>query len=867
LDTKGLDENSALFYLYLQMTRVFFLLFLSTFYFTAHAQLLGEGKYVEKQFDFSPEALEARYRFFQNYPGVVETEISKWREIGPLENPGNYGQSERQYKRIRGIGRIYCIEFDPNVESRIFAGSPTGGLWISRNNGESWVNGGTDFLPNPGISHIQLHPTDSNTWFIATGDGDDLFSFSYGIYRTQNGGKSWVSINGQKNPLPVTSLTESWNPVTIRKMALVPNNPNILYAATTEGLYRTTNALAGSGSVEWEKLYEGSFYDVQIVPNSRGARILAGGETVVYSLNSGESWQEIRDIEETHYGKLSGKRKRTTIRISPDKSTQAYLALTVDDGEGSTRFEAVLYRYDLSRQRMEFIAELPREMGPQKYMGAGRAQSITVSPENASEIILGNVMNLYRSMDGGKTFEALGKDFHDDLHWVCYRESSAEIWLGTDGGVSSSVDSGQTWRQHDVNLNVLNAFNMGYGRRVKTYSYGGYDIGCNLTDSLGQFMVATFGDGFETEIDDSNSDSIIYYTAVNGYISRIVKGQKSTFVTPPRNLTGAQWKRHFVIDRQRSGVIYSAGNSPLVSQNYGDDWEVLGPEIEHDIWEVFLGHQVKEAVYAIAVNPFAILKYEYNSNQWIDVTPSVYGFENNQPIKRWASDVYVHPTDPNRFWVTYGRYENGGGNYPIPKVIEVNNGIARDLTGILEGDRALENLKVYEVVYQGGSSDRVFVGTNAGVYYKDGRTKKWIKIPGLPHAAVHELEMDECRGVLYAATYGRGIWETDLLLADDPVRIRKDETWEEDRDVYSNIIIPSGKTLTIKGVVNMAEGKEIIVLPGAKLIIDGGEVTNRCGMKWAGFDLRESNSFLFRRPKGKVEFLNNGRFTSVKRPD
>lgn len=862
-----MNENSALFYFTSDMQKIFILLSFITLTLFAQAQLLEERKYSEKHIDFSPEAIRARVDFFANTPVVVTNETPQWREIGPVQNPGNYGQSERQYRRIRGIGRIYCVEFDPINPNRIFAGSPTGGLWVSRDNGASWENAGTDFLPNPGISHVQLHPTDSNTWFIATGDGDDLFSFSYGIYRTQNGGKSWVSINGQNNALPITSLDQSWKPVTIRKMALVQNNPNILYAATTEGLYRTENALAGSGAVKWEKMYDGSFYDVQIVPNSGGARILAGGETVVYSLNFGKSWNELRDIDQTHYGKLHGKRKRTTIRISPDKPTWAYLALTVDDGEGSTRFDAVLYRYDLSRQRMELITELPREMGPQKYMGAGRAQSIAVSPENASEIILGNVMNLYRSQDGGKTYEAVGKDFHDDLHWACYRGSSSEIWLGTDGGVSSSIDSGKSWRQHDVNLNVLNAFNMGFGRQVKAFAYGGYDVGCNLTDSAGNFMVATFGDGFETEIDDHNPDSVIYYTAVNGYISRFVKGEKSTFVTPPRNLTGAQWKRHFVLDRERPGVIYSAGKSPLVSYNYGDDWEVLGPEVESDIWEVFTGHQVKEAVYAIGVSPFAILKYNYTSEDWADVTPAVYGYNENQPIRRWASDVYVHPTDPNRYWVTYGRYENGNENYPIPKVIEVNNGVVTDLTGIYQGDLALQNLKVYEVAYQGGSVNRVFVGTNAGVFYKDNRTKRWVKITGLPHAAVQELEVDECRGVLYAATYGRGIWETDLMLADDLVRVRRDEVWDDDRDIYANVIVSSGKTLTIKGTINMARDKEIIVLPGAKLIIDGGEVTNRCGENWTGIDQRQSNSFLFRRPRGVVEMINGGRITSVKRPD
>jgi hypothetical protein len=61
-------------------------------------------------------------------------------------------------------------------------------------------------------------------------------------------------------------------------------------------------------------------------------------------------------------------------------------------------------------------------------------------------------------------------------------------------------------------------------------------------------------------------------------------------------------------------------------------------------------------------------------------------------------------------------------------------------------------------------------------------------------------------------------------------------TWYEEKLLKGDLYIYSGATLTIKCTVNFPEKAKIIVEQGAKLIIDGGTVTNhkRCGNLWAG---------------------------------
>ncbi|MEZ4824665.1 MAG: hypothetical protein R3C61_00010 [Bacteroidia bacterium] len=52
-----------------------------------------------------------------------------------------------------------------------------------------------------------------------------------------------------------------------------------------------------------------------------------------------------------------------------------------------------------------------------------------------------------------------------------------------------------------------------------------------------------------------------------------------------------------------------------------------------------------------------------------------------------------------------------------------------------------------------------------------------------------------------------------------------------------DIAIEPGVTLTVKGLLNMGIGRKIIVKPHARLIVDGGTLTNRCGEFWKGIEV------------------------------
>src|SRR6185437_276654 len=70
----------------------------------------------------------------------------------------------------------------------------------------------------------------------------------------------------------------------------------------------------------------------------------------------------------------------------------------------------------------------------------------------------------------------------------------------------------------------------------------------------------------------------------------------------------------------------------------------------------------------------------------------------------------------------------------------------------------------------------------------------------------------------------------------NPWNITANETWDFDIQMYQDIVVQSGATLTIKCKVAMADAGRIIVQRGAKLVIDGGTVS-AWGSNWAGIQV------------------------------
>jgi Secretion system C-terminal sorting domain len=210
----------------------------------------------------------------------------------------------------------------------------------------------------------------------------------------------------------------------------------------------------------------------------------------------------------------------------------------------------------------------------------------------------------------------------------------------------------------------------------------------------------------------------------------------------------------------------------------------------------------------------------------------------------------------------------GAGNTPYPVItgIAVNpnnaNNVYISFTGFLEDYKvwsstdgginwqnedinySLNNLPVNGVeYYHGQNEDLLFIPTDAGVYFKNVNDTAWTKYGDLPNVRVMELDLLASRNKIYAATFGRGIWSAPLpdpCLEYNPVPlcISSDTIFNTPQNLYSDLIVEEGATLTVKRNIFFANKSKLIVKRGARLIIENANLSVACDYtSWKGIEV------------------------------
>jgi len=159
-----------------------------------------------------------------------------WNEMGP--------------NNVRGRTRAILIDHSVSSGQKVWAGSISGGLWLSSNGGTIWqpVN---DFFANLAVTAIAQHPTNSNQLYFGTGEGwfnGDAVR-GLGIWHSTNGGQNWARLT---NTLASTNGSSLEALSHIQKLVVDANGH--LYAATREsGLMRLEDG-GNNMQKQWQKI-------------------------------------------------------------------------------------------------------------------------------------------------------------------------------------------------------------------------------------------------------------------------------------------------------------------------------------------------------------------------------------------------------------------------------------------------------------------------------------------------------------------------------------------------------------------------------------------------------------------------------------
>lgn len=109
----------------------------------------------------------------------------------------------------------------------------------------------------------------------------------------------------------------------------------------------------------------------------------------------------------------------------------------------------------------------------------------------------------------------------------------------------------------------------------------------------------------------------------------------------------------------------------------------------------------------------------------------------------------------------------------------------------------------------------------------------------------------------YISSISRYVYPTEAP-STTPWNITADQTWDFGIRMYQDIIVKSGKTLTIKCEVQMPPNGKIVVEKGAKLILDGGNITAyHPKTSWKGIELYgDKTQEPYPQHQGSLEMIN-----------
>ena len=699
------------------------------------------------------------YQAWQNYQDYLalhprsgdRAPDSVWTAMGPFGDMT--GVSEALLPRK--AGRISFITFHPTIPTTFWIGTPAGGLWKTTDNGATW-DSQNDLLAVTGCNDLAIDPTNPNIMYIATGDGY-LFSSngSMGVLKSVDGGLNWNTCNLDFTPSAL---------VHVRRIIINPVNPLIVMAATSIGLFRTTNG----GATAWDTVNNFSTYDLEFKPGNPSI-VYSGGLNFKRSTDGGATFSAPIAAGIPTAGSL-----RMNVAVTPADPNRVYVVSSDNSWNMQGIYGSVNSGVNFTSSTVppaaNYLGGFPCDNPVYGSDGQGFYDlGIAASPINPLEVVLGGI-NTYRSTNGAagpwvnlSCAYSVATDppfMHADQHDYDYTPAGV-LYGVNDGGVN--YFDGTEWVDISEPMNIAQIYRIGLSSLTPNLWITGHqDNGTNIHFSDDTYEAGLSGDGLDCIIDRTD-DEVMFATRGFG---KLFKSYNSGEDWTPSDLG---------MSAAPAGVLMPIKQDPLVADTYyagrnqmyrstfdGTLWGatpgiMLGVSGTEYITEFAIAPSNNQIIYAIHGNTGVFKTVTAATTNWSlsnGTVPNV--------ITLWAgslTDVEVHPTDPQTIWVTQSAYNAG------KKVWKTTDGglnwfnISYDLP----------NLPANCLAYEPGSSPgRIYVGMDIGVYYLDAGSTSWtLYNEGLPNTKVSDLEISPAYPtMLTASTYGRGVWR--IGVAPDP---------------------------------------------------------------------------------------------------
>lgn len=653
-----------------------------------------------------------------------------WKELGPVYLPQN------NTSQINGMGRLNAVTIHPKDTNIIFVGACAGGIWKTINGGITWTNY-RDSLPTLGVSAIAINPNHPDTMYFGSGDRDAGDALGYGVFKSVDAGNSWTIHNsGMGN-------------VTVGKLVIDPKQNNTLLAASSNGIYRSTN-----GASSWTRVSTlTNFIDIAFMPGNSQIAYASRAGFFYRSSNNGQSWTQITN------GLPTTDVSRAVLAVSPLDSLLVYVWIA----NGSVH--KGLYLSKDGGQTFRTMSTTPN-IHSNAIDGSGTSgqgwynKTMVIDPENAGIVYCGGV-NIFKSNDSGKTWVQAGywvNQVHADQHDMIACYQTKRVFVANDGGLYFTRNKGVPWIPIKSGLAIAQIYNIGASRTQKDILIAGFqDNGTgNFRDN--QWFTSRGGDGMTSQVDQEDnrySYGELYY----GRIFRVFNASTQTDIAGENingiNESGA-WNTPFCLQEGQSNTMFVGYKNIWRSTNIRSSppsWTKISNDLGgisninfHKLENCIANNAVLYA--SRANNTFFITTNALASSPtWTQLSTPINGL------------VRAIETDPQSQQIVY---------------IGIENRVYKSLNQGQSWTQIHSNLpaNVTALVLDTSSTLKgLYVGTfGGGLWYTDSLQNGWkYYANGIPPTsritdlAIYYDTTKECNcSVVYASTYNRGAWYTSL---------------------------------------------------------------------------------------------------------
>ncbi len=699
--------------------------------------------------DIPADGYQKAYEFSkQNLYKSNKLSAYNWEQIGPH----NIG------------GRTLDVEFNPLNPNTIFAGAASGGLWRSYTGGKgamAWERIETGF-PLLGVSSVAVQHSDSNVIYIGTGEvynyqmslGGEVIrttrgSYGIGILKSTDYGTTWAK-----------SLDWSYNQERgVNEVEIDPNNPSIIWAATSEGIYKSTNA--GSTWV----ISNSVLMAFDIVINHLNSNIVYAthgnlgsvGNGIYRTTNSGANWVKLTNGLPLTFG---GKAILFMYKSDPQiiyasigngdaTGAGTWLCKTTNAGDNWTTVNTTDYA---------------------TYQG-WYSHWVGVHPTNPDFLLTGGI-DIFKSTNGGTNLniktdwaawyfgvtipgepEGPPDYVHADQHSVTFHPTNPNIiYFGTDGGVFRTTDGGETYEGCNggyQSTQFYNGFSSSFN--VPNLALGGMqDNATAIFEGTVAWRRVIGGDGCQTGIDPVN-DNILYGTSQNLNLLKSTNGGLNWFGITPGGRVSPAFVAPFVICRSNPNVIYAGSKVFHRSTNGGSNWSLGNGGVQLDgnqILSIGVSGTSTDTLYvgtAPTTNTANVFRSTNGGTTFTNITGIL--------PDRYVDDIAVDPYNSSIVYVVI----SGFGTSHLFKSTNAGN-------NWIDIGSSLPDVPSSAIVINPFNTQQLFFGNDIGVYFSPDAGNTWYEyMIGLPQSAmILDLSIVRSDNRIRAVTHGNGVYEADI---------------------------------------------------------------------------------------------------------